>query len=134
MLPFCIFLFYFWFINNAFFFFFLFSFFFFKLRDKIKHTIKVIIFHSYFLFFLCFFFALFFFVIIFVQFCVLDNFMNRNRRVHDYVTTHTSNFVLFVSHAKRMVGFFYYIYFFKIYLTDNIFYYRLWLLDTSQAR
>ena len=53
---------------------------------------------------------------------------NQNRRVHNFITTHIDGSVPFVSHAKRMVRFFfYYIHFF--YLT-TVFYCRLWFLDT----
>jgi hypothetical protein len=31
---------------------------------------------------------------------------NHNRRVHGLITTHTGGSVSFISHAKRMVGFF----------------------------
>jgi len=47
---------------------------------------------------------------------------NQNRRVHSFITTHTDDFVLFVSHAKRMVRFFfYYIHFFIFFLSNNSF-------------
>jgi hypothetical protein len=50
---------------------------------------------------------------------------NWNQCVHNSVTTHISGFVLFISHVKRMEIFFfnyiYFLFFKKIYLTNNTF-------------
>jgi len=47
---------------------------------------------------------------------------NRNMEIYDLITTHTSGSIMFGSHTKWMVTFFfYYIYFFKIIvLYENI--------------
>ena len=67
---------------------------------------------------------------------------NHNRRVHGLITTHTGGSVSFISHAKRMVGFFFItsnffiscFFYINIFNWQHFFYYKLQFLDVSQAR
>jgi hypothetical protein len=65
---------------------------------------------------------------------------NQNRRVHGSVTTHTDGFVLFVSHAKQIVGMFFLtsifllVVFYKYIYLIKILSCKLRFLDVSQTR